>query len=147
MLTGNRLALIIGVDEYKDPHIPQLPGVGFDARGLDRRSRDPDIGNFKTILLVGEEVRDYRELGHLQSTIKRAKDELSALDASDKQKQSAVTTLMNLQMAGFSEKDITELTECVNTWKARSGIATLDHINGNNGNGKKLDDKLIGVEY
>jgi hypothetical protein len=39
-------------------------------------------------------------------------------------------------MVGFSEKDIIELTECVNTWKAQSGIATLGHINGNNGNGK-----------
>jgi hypothetical protein len=39
-------------------------------------------------------------------------------------------------MVGFSEKDIIELTECVNTWKAQSGIASLGHINGNNGNGK-----------
>jgi hypothetical protein len=42
------------------------------------------------------ELRDYRELGHLQSTIKRAKDQLSALDEFDKQKQAAVTTLMNI---------------------------------------------------
>jgi hypothetical protein len=54
--------------------------------------------------------------------------------------------LINLQLAGFSEKDIMELTECVNTWNNKSDIASLNHINGNNDDGrKKLDDKLIGV--
>jgi len=88
------------------------------------------------------DIKEYRELGHLQGTIKRAEERIAALDAFNTQKQQAVTILMNLQMAGFSEKDITELTACVNTWKAQSGIATLGHVNG-----KKLDDKLIGVEH
>jgi hypothetical protein len=49
----------------------------------------------------------------------------------------AISTLANLQSAGFAEKDIMELTAVVNTWNAR-GIASLSHNNGNNG-GKKLD--------
>jgi len=47
--------------------------------------------------------------------------------------------------ADVSEKDIMELTECVNTWNNKTAIASLNHINSNNGDGrKKLDDKLIG---
>jgi hypothetical protein len=88
--------------------------------------------------------RNYRELGHLQCTIKRAEERIAALDAFYNQKQQAITTVMNFQLAGFSEKDIMELTECVNTWNNKSGIASLNHINGNNGT-EKLDDKLIGV--
>jgi alcohol dehydrogenase class IV len=75
------------------------------------------------------DIKEYRELGHLQGTIKRAEERIAALDAFNTQKQQAVTILMNLEMAGFSEKDITELTACVNTWKAQSGKATLGHIN------------------
>lgn len=48
-------------------------------------------------------------------------------------------------MAGFSEKEIMQLTGMVNTWNARSGIARLSH---NNANGcKKLDTELIGVGH
>jgi hypothetical protein len=36
-------------------------------------------------------------------------------------------------MAGFSERNVMELTGIVNTWNARSGIASLNHNNGNNG--------------
>lgn len=91
------------------------------------------------------EVKEYRELGHLRGTIERLKKQISALDAFDHQKQAAVTTLLNLQMAGFSEAEITELTRHVSMWSAQPGVATLAHINGNNGHGKKLDDKLISV--
>jgi hypothetical protein len=41
------------------------------------------------------------------------KEEFEALG---EQKHRAVVTLMNLQLAGFSEKDIMELTGLVNTW-------------------------------
>ena len=59
---------------------------------------------------------------------------------------------MNLQMAGFSEKDIMELTGLANKW---SGIDSLGLSQGNGSSSSmlpkavwfKLDDKLIGVGH
>jgi hypothetical protein len=57
MLTGNRLAIIIGINEYRDRNIKELPGAEYDAMELYGRLRNPDIGNFKTIYyLVGQEA-------------------------------------------------------------------------------------------
>lgn len=56
------------------------------------------------------------------------------------QKQRAITTLLNLQLHGFSENQIIELTGLVNNWNARLGIDGLNHNNGSNdGYRKKLD--------
>jgi hypothetical protein len=87
-------------------------------------------------------LREYRDLGSLRRAIEKAEQKLSALDAFTTRKQAAITTLMDLQMAGFSEKEIMELTWMVNTWNARSGIASLSHSNGNGC--KKLDTELFG---
>ena len=85
-----------------------------------------------------EELTNYRRLGGIQKSIERANQQLAIIEAFTAQKQQAVTTLLNLQMAGFGEKDIMELTAVVNTWNAN-----LSHSNGSNG-GKKLDTELIG---
>jgi hypothetical protein len=56
---------------------------------------------------------------------------------------------MNLQLAGFSEKDINELIGLVTAWN-KSGIGGpgLSQGNGSSSmNGSKLDDKLIGIGH
>ena len=56
-------------------------------------------------------------------------------------------TLMNLQLAGFSEKQIMELTGFVNMWNKQWPSIEGPGIGQNNGsssmNGFKLDNKLI----
>src|SRR5215471_6053063 len=58
---------------------------------------------------VTHELREYRQLGSLHKRVQQVKQQLAVLDAFTAQKQQAITTLMNLQLAGFSEKDINEL--------------------------------------
>ena len=75
------------------------------------------------------------------------KQQLAVLDAFTAQKQQAVTTLMNLQLAGFLEKDINELIGLVTAWN-KSGIWGPGFSQGNGrSSGFKLDDKLIGVGH
>src|SRR5215469_6500281 len=101
---------------------------------------------------VTHELREYRQLGGLHKAAEQVKQQLAVLDAFTAQKQQAVTTLMNLQMAGFSEKDIMELTGLANKW---SGIGSLGLSQGNSSSSSmlpkavwfKLDDKLIGVGH
>ena len=50
---------------------------------------------------------------------------------------------MNLQLAGFSEKDIAELTAVVNTWNKSMESPGLSQ--GNGYGRKRLDTELIGV--
>ena len=53
-------------------------------------------------------------------------------------------TLMNLQLAGFSVKDINEPT-ALN--KSGIGGPGFGQGNGNNGSKNRLDDKLIDIEH
>src|SRR5215831_7003092 len=95
------------------------------------------------------EIQEYRQLGTLQSTIKRVKEQLSVLNAFNEQQKLAVTTLINLQLAGFSEKDISELIGLVTAWnKSSIGVPGFTQGNGRSSmNGFKLDDKLIGIGH
>jgi hypothetical protein len=57
MINGNRLAIIIGVNQYGDLTIPELPGAEYDAKEIYERLGDPNRGNFKIqSYLVGEEA-------------------------------------------------------------------------------------------
>jgi hypothetical protein len=92
------------------------------------------------------DIQEYRQLGTLQSTIKRVKEQLSVLNAFNEQQKLAVTTLINLQLAGFSEKDINELVTAWN--KSGIGVPGFSQGNGRSSmNGFKLDDKLIGIGH
>ena len=42
-----RKAVIVGINEYKDPTIPKLTGAVNDAREIYARLNDPHVGNFK----------------------------------------------------------------------------------------------------
>jgi len=88
------------------------------------------------------DIQEYRQLGTLQNTIKRLKEQLSVLDTFNTQKQHAIMTLMNLQLAGLSEKDINELIGLVTAWN-KSDIWGLGFGQSNG----KLDDKLIGIGH
>ena len=87
-------------------------------------------------------LRSFKNLSDLEKAIAMTNQQFALLRTNDQQRN-AIRTLVNLKNAGFAEKDIMELTAVVNTWNARSGIASLSHNNGNNG-GKKLDTELIG---
>jgi hypothetical protein len=88
------------------------------------------------------DIRENRRLETLQSTIKHLEERVSALNELNTQKQAAVVTLMNLQMMGYSKKDIMELIEVVNRWNGDSSLGTPGMGQGNGH--KKLDTKLIG---
>ena len=93
------------------------------------------------------DIREYRQLGTLQNSIKQVKQQLSVLNAFNEQQKLAVTTLINLQLAGFSEKDINELIGLVTAWnKSGIGVQGFSQCNGRS-SGFKLDDKLIGIGH
>ncbi len=65
---------------------------------------------------LAQDLRDYGQLGSLNRAIELVKQQLTVLDIFVGNKQQALTSLMNLQSAGFSEKDIMELMGIVNRW-------------------------------
>ena len=94
------------------------------------------------------DIQGYRQLGNLQNSIKQVKQQLSVLNAFNEQQKLAVTTLINLQLAGFSEKDINELIGLVTAWNKSDFSQGNGNMNMNGGNAGfnlkdfKLDDKL-----
>jgi hypothetical protein len=95
---------------------------------------------------LAHDLREYRQLGSLQKCVEQAKQQLTVLEAFTAQMQAAITTVMNLQLAGFSEKDIHELIGLVNMWNKHSSFGFglgLNQGNGSGGgnrmNGSKLD--------
>jgi hypothetical protein len=84
-----------------------------------------------------QDIHQYRELGTLQSTVKDLEERVSALNELNTQKQAAVITFMDLQLMGYSNKEITELVETVSRWKGGPGLGQA--------NGHKLDTELIGI--
>ena len=47
MLEGTRRAVIVGINKYQDPDIPELMGAENDAQELYERLVNPDIADFK----------------------------------------------------------------------------------------------------
>lgn len=82
------------------------------------------------------DLREYRSLGSLRRTIEHAERKLSTLGSVVRENQQAITTLTNLQRAGFSQKDIKELVALVSIWSQG---------NGNGISNRKLDTELIDV--
>ena len=85
-------------------------------------------------------LKAWKNLETVQNVIKKAEERLSTLGTFIRQKEAALTTLVNLQLHGFSENQIIELTSLVNNWNARLGIAGLNHDGV-----KQLDTELIGT--
>jgi hypothetical protein len=71
---------------------------------------------------IADDLREYRQPGSLHKAIEQTRQQLSVLDAFTAQKQAAITTVMNLQLAGFSKKDINELIGLVNIWNKHSSF-------------------------
>ena len=88
---------------------------------------------------IVKNLRTYKQLEGLQNAIEQAKQQLNMLDTPTAQKQQILSTLMNLQLAGFSKKDIAELTGVIKRWSQGNGDTF--------GNGSKLDYNLIGVKH
>lgn len=87
-----------------------------------------------------QDIHQYRELGTLQSTIKDLEERVSALNELNTQKQAAVITFMDLQLMGYSNKEITELVETISRWKGGPGLASPGLGQAND---HKLDTELI----
>ena len=97
------------------PCVKQLQNIGitFDLiipymETLNEKAVAENIDLKTSAYNLAHELRDYRQLGSLHKGVEQAKQQLSILDAFTAQKQQAMATLMNLQLAGFSEKEITE---------------------------------------
>jgi hypothetical protein len=141
-----------------EPLIPSIKefqniGVTFDLvlsymMAINEKSALENIDPKTAAYNIVHDFRDYRLLGSLRKAVEKAEQQLSALNAFTTQKQQAIMTLMNLQLAGFSEKQIMELTGLVNMWNKHRpdlGSPGLDQGNGSSStNGSKLDDRLIG---
>jgi Caspase domain len=57
MLKGDRLAIIVGINEYLDQNIPKLPGARNDAKEIYHRLKDANVGRFKIqSYLVGQDA-------------------------------------------------------------------------------------------
>ncbi|MGC2575899.1 MAG: hypothetical protein WA364_30725 [Candidatus Nitrosopolaris sp.] len=92
---------------------------------------------------VAQTIREYNDVEGLRSAAERAKQQIANLDALAAGKQAAVTTLMNLQLAGFSESEIADWVGLVSTLN-RGGLGSSGLSQGNgHGISKKLDTKLI----
>jgi hypothetical protein len=59
MLEGNRLAIVIGINQYSDPNIIGLKGAQNDAEEICDILRNKEIGNFSVRKLVGETATSY----------------------------------------------------------------------------------------
>jgi hypothetical protein len=114
----NFLPWIENVQEYASNHNTDLTTAAFD---------------------IMKNLKIWKNLQVLQNTIKKAEERLSVLGPLIRGKEAAITTIISLQRAGFTKKQIIELTNLVNNWNIG-----LSHNNGNNG-GKQLDPELISV--
>jgi hypothetical protein len=89
---------------------------------------------------VSQIIQGVRDVDTLNTAAEMARKQVEAI--------APLTTLMNLQMRGFTDKDKEELVLLVQTW-SQSGIAQLGTPGMSQGNGhgmsKKLDTKLLGV--
>jgi hypothetical protein len=90
---------------------------------------------------LGRDFRDYSMVRSLGDAIQKAEQKLMALDELNMQKETAIITLVNLQLAGFTETDI------MGMWKGGIGLGApgINQGNGHDGMAKRLDTKLIGT--
>lgn len=105
----------IGIDEF-------LPWIETVHEKAEAEKIDVKSAAYNVV----QELRLYRQPGGLQKQYQLTTQQLAVLNTFTAQKQQAITTLMNLQLAGFSEKEIMELIGLVNRWnKQWSGMGTL----------------------
>jgi hypothetical protein len=88
------------------------------------------------------DLKNYRELGSLRRGVEEAKKQFEDFQNFTLQKQQAVITLMNLQLAGYSKKDINELVAVVSTWNRSVQMGNPGLSQGNGHGKKKLDAEL-----
>lgn len=101
----------------------QSMGITFDLMmpyllAVNEKSALESIDQKTATYDIARTCREYRNLSSLRRAIEKAEQKLSALAALTTQKQQSITTLLNLQLHGFSENQIIELTGLVNNWNA-----------------------------
>jgi alkylhydroperoxidase family enzyme len=93
---------------------------------------------------LADMLRSFKTLSDLEKAIAMANQQLTLLNTANDQQRNAISTLLNLKNAGFTEKDIMELTAVVNTWNKSMESPGLSQ---GDAHGKKLDTELIDVGH
>jgi hypothetical protein len=139
-----REAKIVEVQDIL-PSAKKLKDLGMDLHQalvfiniIQQKAEEERIDLKSAAYRLEEQLTNYRLLGGIQKSIERANQQLAIIEAFTAQKQAAVTTVMNLHAAGFSEKDINELIGLVTTWNKSAQMGSPGLIQGN-GHGKNLD--------
>jgi hypothetical protein len=87
-------------------------------------------------------IRAHQDITNLHNAAEIAKQQIENLEALGRGKQHAITTLMNLQIAGYTDEQINDLVELVSQWNGR--LPGMNDSNNGHNSGRKLDTKLLG---
>ncbi len=121
----------------------QFNGITFDIlmafmMAVNEKSALENIDLKTAAWNMVKDFREYRNLGGLRRVIEHAERKLESLGPEIRQNEFAVTILIHLKQAGYTEKQIMDLASVIRNWNAGS------HINGRS---KILDSELIDVDH
>lgn len=71
-------------------------------------------------------LRSFKTLAGLEKAIAMANQEFALLNTINDQQRKAISTLVNLQSAGFSQKQIIELIKLVGRWNDQNNGGTMN---------------------
>jgi hypothetical protein len=80
---------------------------------------------------VAQTIRKFHQLESLEKCIEKAERQLKGLDSFSAINNQAIVTLINLQLAGYSEKDIKELANFSRWSKSNLGLGSPGQGNCN----------------
>ena len=126
----------------------QAIGVTFDMlfsylMSVNEKAVTEGIEQKSAAREIAQILRAYRNLESLQKAVEKAEQQLKSLQVFSAAKNQAITTLLNLQLMGYSEKEIMNLAGW-NKQQSSLGFGSPGLTQGN-GSSIKLDDKLIGI--
>jgi hypothetical protein len=133
----------------------QAYGITFDLilpylMAINEKSVLQNMNQKDAAREIAQYLRAYRNLESLQKAVEKAERQLKGLDAFSAINNQAITTMINLKLAGYSEKHIMDLARWSKYHQLGSpGLtqgngSSQHHDDGDTGNGSKwkLDDKL-----
>jgi transposase len=150
-------------NEQLAPFVKELQsyGITFDLilpylMAVNEKSVLQNMNQKDAAREIAQYLRAYRNLESLQKAVEKAERQLKCLDAFSTINNQAITTLINLKLAGYSEKDVMDLARWSKYHQLGSpGLAqgngqgngsSSNNNNDNNGGGStgkwRLDDKL-----
>ena len=79
---------------------------------------------------LAEDLKNWQELGGLESAIQNAKNQLALLNMTLEDQKAAIATLVNLQKMGMSEIEISRLVKLVYGWGKGNvnSFQALEHV-------------------